>query len=320
MKEMKLKRILPLFGLILFVYLIYRIGINDLITTLRGANVTYLLIGILSTPIFILPLAFKWHMILKKQNFNLNYLYVLRLYYMGAFYGFITPARVGSLMRAIYLKKKTKRGLIECASSIVIERVMDLFAIFIFAFMGALLFIKSNLSLTYALVFSFLVFSGVIFIFMRKSRGKFVLGLIYNYLLPKNIRDKTDDSLNSFYSSLPKLRKLIPVLFATLITWTLIYFQTYIFAWAFSIKIPFYVFLVFASIGTIIATIPISVSGLGTRELTLITLFSLYNIKPEAVVSMSLSSFFLIGLIESLIGLVFIFKEDEVLDYNTISS
>lgn len=317
---MKIKKILPLFGLLLFVYIIYRVGVNDLINTLKNANFIYILIGVLATPLFIMPLAFKWHMILKRQNFDLSFPYVLKLYYMGAFYGFITPARVGSLMRAVYLKKKTKRGLIECASGIVLERVLDLFVIFIFAFIGAFIFLKNNISLSYALIIAFLVFSGLIFIFMRKSRGKFFLSLIYNYLLPKNIRDKTENSLDSFYNSLPKLRKLIPVFFMTLITWTLLYFQTYIFSWAFAIDVPFYVFLVFAAIGTIIATIPISISGLGTRELTLITLFSLYNIKPEAVVSMSLSSFFLIGLIESLIGLVFIFKEDEVLDYNTISS
>ena len=316
---MKIKKILPIIGLILFVYLIYRIGVRDLIETLKSAKIIYLVIGLALTPVFIMPLAFKWHIILKRQGFDLSFFYVLKLYYMGAFYGFITPARVGSLMRAMYLKKKTKKGLVECASSIVIERIMDLFAIFIFAFIGALIFIKSNLNLTYVLVFSFLVFTALIFIFMRKSRGMFVLGLIYNYLLPKSIKEKADNSLHTFYNSLPKLRRLIPVLFLTMITWILLYFQTYIFSWAFSITVPFHVFVAFASVGTIIATIPISVSGLGTRELTLITLFSIYNIKPEAVVSMSLSSFFLIGLIESLIGLFFIFKEDEILDYNTLS-
>jgi uncharacterized protein (TIRG00374 family) len=317
---MKIKNILPIIGLILFVYLIYRIGVTDLIDTLKNAYIPYLIIGMVLTPIFILPLAFKWYIILKRQGFDLSFLFVLKLYYMGAFYGFITPARVGSLMRALYLKKKTKRGLVECASSIVLERIMDLFVIFIFAFIGALIFIKSNLNLTYVLVFSFIVFTGIIFVFMRKSRGMLVLGLIYNYLLPKSIKEKTENSLHIFYNSLPKLRRLIPVLFLTMITWVLLYFQTYIFSWAFAINVPFHIFVAFAAIGTIIATIPISVSGLGTRELTLITLFSLYNIKPEAVVSMSLSSFFMIGLIESLIGLFFIFKEDEILDYNTLSS
>ena len=317
---MKIKKILPFFGLIIFVYLIYRIGIYDLIRTLKGANITYLLIGILTTPIFILPLAFKWYMILKKQNFDLSFLYVLKVYYIGAFYGFITPGRVGSLMRALYLKKKTKKGLVECSSGIIVERILDLFVIFLFAFLGALILLKGNLNLSYAMIISFLIFAGLIFIFMRRSRGMFILGLVYNYLFPKSIKDKADNSLNIFYNSLPKLRKLIPVLFVSFMTWISLYFQTYIFAWAFSINVPFYVFVAFAAIGTIIATIPISVAGLGTRELTLITLFSLYNVTPEAVVSMSLSSFFLIGLIEGLVGLIFIFKEDEVLDYNTISS
>lgn len=319
---MKFKKVLSLIGIILFAYLIYKVGVQNLIQTLKNANFYYIIIGIISTPIFIMPLAVKWYLILKKQGFNLNFPYVLKLYYIGAFYGFITPARVGSLIRAVYLKKKTKKGLIECASSIVIERALDLFSIFIFAFIGALIFIKTNLNLNYVLIFSFLVFSLLIFIFMRKSRGMFVLKLFYNYFLPKNIKDKADNSLHTFYNSLPKLRKLIPVFILSIITWILLYFQTYLFALAFSINIPFYIFVAFVSIGTIVATIPISVSGLGTREFTLITLFSIYNVPPEAVVSMSLSSFFLIGLIEGLIGLFFMFKEDknEILNYNSISS
>ena len=55
---------------------------------------------------------------------------------------------------------------------------------------------------------------------------------------------------------------------------------------------------------------------------TLINLFLLFNISPEATVSMSLVSFFIVGFIEGIVGLIFAFKEDkhEILDYNTISS
>jgi len=320
---MKIKKILPIIGLLLFAYLIYDIGVLNLFNTIKNANISYIFIGAILTPLFILPLAFKWFIILKKQKFNLNFFYVLKLYYIGAFYGFITPARTGSLIRAYYLKKKTKRRLIECASSIVIERIMDLFAVFIFAFIGAFFILKSNLNLFYTLIISFIVFFILILIFMRKKRAMFLLSLIYNYILPKNIKEKADNSLNTFYDSLPKLRNLIIVFALTIFTWIFLYVQTFLFAKAFNINnIPFYIFFPLISIGTVVATIPISVSGLGTREFTLITLFSLFNVNPESVISMSLVSFVLVGLIEGLIGLFFVVKEgkNEILNNNTTGS
>jgi len=321
---MKLKNILPIIGIFLLVYLIYKIGPYNLFNTLKNANLFYIGLGLITTPIFILPLGYKWYKILKLQNFDLKFPYIMKIYYIGAFYGFITPARAGSLLRAYYIKEKTKKGLIECASSIIIERILDLFVIFLFAFIGSLIFLnKLNINMIHILIITFLIFFSLILIFMRKERGIFVLSIFYNYLLPKNMREKADDSLNKFYNSLPKLRKLIYILFLTIITWLILYFQVYLFGLAFNIEVPFHIFLTFMSIGTVVATIPISISGLGTRELTLITLFSLYNINPEAIVSMSLSSFFGIGTLEALIGLFFIIKEkkkNEILNYNSISS
>ncbi len=320
---MKFKKFLPIIGIFLLVYLIYKIGLISLFNTIKYANLFYILLGLILTPVFILPLGYKWYKILKLQGFtNINFYYIMKLYYIGAFYGFITPARAGSLIRAYYLKEKTKKGLIECASSIVIERILDLLTIFSIAFVGSLIFLnKSDVNVTSLLIISFITLLILIFIFMRKSRGIFILSFIYNYLLPKNIREKADTSLNQFYDSLPKLRKLIFIFSLTILTWVGLYFQTYIFAIAFHINVPFHIFMTFSSIGTIIATLPISISGLGTRELTLITLFSLYNVTPESIISMSLSSFFGIGLIEALTGLFFIYKGDknEILDYNTIS-
>ena len=320
---MKIKKILPLIGIILFLYLIYRIGLSNLISTIKNANLIYLIPGIIVTPLFISVLALKWYTILKIQGYDVKFLYIQKLYYIGGFYGFITPARAGSLMRAYYLKQKTKKSLVECASSIIVERIIDLFVILFFAFIGSLIFLKNfNINLIKVLTPAFVVFLFLILTFLKKERGIFLLSLFYKILLPKNIKDKADTSLDTFYNKIPKIKYLILIFIMTLIAWIIIYFQSYIFAKAFNVIVPFHIFVTFISIGTIIATLPISISGLGTRELTLITLFSLYNVRPEAIVSTSLVSFFVVGLIEGIVGLIFIYSEDknEILDYNTISS
>lgn len=320
---MKLRKILPIIGLIFFVYLIYRIGLDKILITVKNANQIYLLLGIISTPIFLLPLIIKWRKILKYQGFILDFLYVQRVYYIGAFYGLITPARSGSIMRAYYIKNKTKRSIIDCVSSIIVERIIDLFVIFFFAFIGSLIVLnKFNSSLSWTLIIAFILFCLSLLILMNKRVTTYILKFFYNMILPEKIKEKADSSLNKFYDSIPKFKQLVVIFLMTIVTWVIIYFQSFIFAKAFYIEIPFHIFITFMSMGTVIATLPISISGLGTREAALITLFSLYGVRPEAIVSTSLISFLVVGVLEGLVGLFFIHKEgkNEILDYNTISS
>jgi len=57
------------------------------------------------------------------------------------------------------------------------------------------------------------------------------------------------------------------------------------------------------AVANVIASIPITIYGLGTREIALIGLLSTYSIAPENIVSLSLFWFVLIWLFPSIIGL-----------------
>ena len=63
------------------------------------------------------------------------------------------------------------------------------------------------------------------------------------------------------------------------------------------------------AIANVIASLPITIYGLGTREIAMISLFSIFNVSPEKIVSLSLFWFVIIWLLPSIIGAAITVKE-----------
>lgn len=318
---MKIRKILPIIGLVLFICLVYTIGPIKIINSFIDVKISYLILAFLILALSLFAFAFKWSLILKKQRIYLNYFYLLKLYIIGFFYGTITPARAGSLIRAYYIKDKVKKPFGECASSIVLERIMDLFVIFIFAIIGCLLLLNYfTAKVLFYVVLTFVIFIVLIFFFINKRRSWWVFKGIYTIFIPKKFKSTIKDSYDSFYSNIPRLKKLIIPFLFTFINWIIVYIISYIIARSLSIKIPIIYFIPLYAFSTIIAIIPITIAGLGTRELTLVGLFSIFKILPEKVIAMSLLGL-VIGLLPAILGFILSLKikgkENEIFINNT---
>ena len=129
------------------------------------------------------------------------------------------------------------------------------------------------------------------------------------------IRDKLETSVDSFHEDLPSLRDIIiPSILAVtgrFFKFTLIFFI----AKLFDINIPFQYFILIMVVADVIASMPISIYGIGTREAALITMFSfpqLTNgvfVSPEQIISLSLFWFVIFWLTPSILGAFVTFHE-----------
>ncbi|MFX0197323.1 MAG: lysylphosphatidylglycerol synthase domain-containing protein, partial [Candidatus Hodarchaeota archaeon] len=90
-----------------------------------------------------------------------------------------------------------------------------------------------------------------------------------------------------FYNGIEQLInfKLIFSALLTCISYSVFFIQCYLIAIAMGIPINFITVTLFMAISSLISFIPISIFGLGTRDATLIYLFSLIGLKPELAVS-----------------------------------
>lgn len=305
----KITKLLPIIGIIIFVYIIYSIGFDKIFSAFKNMNLKYLIPALIFLTIEIILLAYKWGIIIKLQGFKIKFKEVLKFYLMGNFYGFITPSRVGSLIRANYLKEKTERSLIECGSGIVIERVFDLLAILILSILGAIYVANhvTGLLTTLLLVLFGLVIAGIFF--SSKRRARFAFKILYKVIVPNKFKDKARYSFYKFYDSIPSIRKLIYPFILTLLTWVIAGTFMYFVALMFQIKVPFLIFIILIPISIAVGMIPITMSGLGTREATIISLLKIFSVPAEATLSMSLASLILGAIIPALVGFLIILKK-----------
>ena len=137
--------------------------------------------------------------------------------------------------------------------------------------------------------------------FYEKKVSKSVLRLIYKKLIPNKMKEKGRIIFKSFYQDLPSLIFLIGVFIVNILAWVIDYLAIYFLGLSIGINIGFIPFLVILPISTLVAQIPITIDGFGTRELTMINLFSLFGIEGVKVLSMSILSIFIANVIPSII-------------------
>lgn len=309
-----LRKLLPLIGISLFIYLVFKIGLKNIVLSLSKANLYYMIAAFL----FIIPIVFfqalKWYVIIKKQNICLSFFEAIKIQFICLFYGFVTPARIGTFIKINYLQKIT-HNFGKSASSVVIERLFDMIAVLIFATLGSLVFIEniakglfSNIAIwMLSLLIFFVIFS---FFLVSKNVGKKTFKFLYEKLLPNNLKEKTRHGFDSFYDSIPKKRFLLLPFLLTIITWFLIYTPNFFIAKSLNINIPYLTFILLLAIATIIAELPITISGLGVREAALITMLKFFNVEPSRVMSLSILSIMTLTAIPALIGFFISFKKE----------
>jgi hypothetical protein len=112
-------------------------------------------------------------------------------------------------------------------------------------------------------------------------------------------------TFEAFYEDLPRKRSLLGILIINISTWISIFFVNYIIGIALGIHVSFFYFLAIFPIVTFISQIPITISGLGLRELSLVSLFGLFGVDPLKVFSMSLiGGVFIGGIFPALVGFI----------------
>ncbi len=306
---MKLKKFLPLIGLALFVYIVYSIGLSKISEAFLQVKPSYLLLGAIAISLKPFLESLKWNMILKSQNIKVDFPYVFQVNFISQYYGAITPGKVGSLIKAFYLKKKTNLSLSTTSSSVIIDRLLDLIIVAGLSTVGVLILADAFLiEFNKTLIILVLIIIGSL-ILLNKNLTRLCLKLFYEFLTPKKYKAALRKSFYEFYDSFPKLKKMILPFILTAGIWVYMYSIAYIFALAFALtEVPIIPFIAINAIGTIIALIPITVSGLGTREAFLIGTLGVYGAAPEKIVLMSVTGTIVLTTIYVIGGLICIYK------------
>lgn len=298
-------------GLVLLVLIcIYKVNWVKFLHLLTDLNWVYFFgaVGVMVVGSTIKP--YRWQFILNKLNISYGFLKSYQLYFIGLFLGTFTPGRIGEAGKVFYLKKDG-HSLLKSLISIIIDRLADLFYLFFVGLIGFVIFLPLFKKLSiWATFLSILLVLGLII--LVKNRGaKILFKKLLLFLTPAKYKNKTEDLLSEFLKSVRAytLRDYLIIGTLTLLCWLPSFVSVVFLAKSVNIDNLPYLYLFFAiAITSIVTMLPLSISGIGTREATLLLLFSPFNISVEQIISLSFLIFVSNFIVIPLIGFVCWFK------------
>lgn len=303
----KATKFLPFIGIVLFIYIISKIDLDLLKQTFLQMNLLLLLAAFAITLPSLFIKTLKWKQLINPFKVQLGWKEGFAAWLAGFFIGLVTPGRIGDLARAFYLKEKMETG--KALTTVVIDRLLDILTLMAFAVIG-LVFILSNFvvdsNAPKFIAGAFLLFVGAAVLFVDKGRAGKLLRPLYNLFVPEKYKDKLRASFGDFYEGMGVLRqsKIAVGKAAALsfLAWLLVFFQYFLLAKAMGIGINYFLLTMILPTVILVEILPISFSGLGTRDATLILFFSFVGLSASSAVALSLT-ILMFSYIYSLAGL-----------------
>jgi uncharacterized protein (TIRG00374 family) len=296
------KKLLPIAGIILFIYVLWRFNVGKIISVFSTIDPFYAAISFLSLPLFVLVINLEWQILLKKQKIHASFWYTFKNYFIGYFYGFITPGGFGNYLRALYLREETNTPLPKCISNIVTLNTIDLIALFIISSIGGLFLLGRYPYLLLISLASLITVTAIFIFFLRQKKSKQLFEKLLNTQIFQTIQRFMDDPIETFYEDLPGFKDLVLPFLISFLSYVVFFTELYFIAQLFGISVPYLTLFFMFAISATVAAIPISVHGVGTRDATLVALLSIYNISPENSISFTLFWFTVFWVTPSIIG------------------
>jgi uncharacterized membrane protein YbhN (UPF0104 family) len=272
-----LKRIVPLFGPLLMAYIFLRyVRLGDVIAVFGRASLLFLAASLGWNLLLMFGKIHRLHTLLHREGAGLGFFALARSYSVANLLGQVSNLLVSDLVNAAALMAGSDRkGRI--AAVFVFNRVCDLASV---------------------------VLLMLLFFFMEGERLRGFLGLQQGnpvfllvmllvlgavcLLFRERLRQVAEDFLEL------ALRNWVPALCYALFIYLCYSLGALSEAKALRLELPGGFLLLSYFLGSLISILPISVAGIGTRELVFVFLLKLVGIAPEGAVALSTLGFLLV--------------------------
>ena len=302
--------LLPLVGLAIFVWIVRGTGVERILDTFRGMDAKKLLFFPIFTAYFVWIRGLRWHTVMGAVGIEYPLWRSSLVWAIGFFAASVTPAKVGDTLRAYYLSRDTGCNFGQSFLTIFVDRLIDVVIVLISGAVTLVLFSAYYIHMSSMWIILILVVGVFIALYMltRRDLVKTLIGPLYRALAPRKYRDELSVHFNSFYDSLRlclRDRRRMGLAFAyALFFWGGVVFLAYTVTRVLGIEVPFgYVLLMMPTV-TLVELIPISVSGLGTREAAVIYFFSVVGIGSAQAVGFSITYLLAGTYLTALVGFV----------------
>lgn len=267
MRQKALRASLRLIGPMLLVFVLIRMkNAGAILDTLRNADPWPLVIAFALNFANLQCKVSRWNVILSAIDVQYSMRRAWEAYLASAYIGMLTPGRVGDVLRVQYLRHDLNVEYSKGLATIVMDRLCDLYVLGIFSAIGIMRFgsvlVGQLAYLSWAMVLAS-VLGPLIFLVPSLSEG--VLLRAFN----KFSRSTDSSGFSTFLATLrAQVRpSLVKSILLTVVAFLINYLQGYLLARAIHVNITIFDSMCLVSIASLLGLLPISISGVGVREL-----------------------------------------------------
>jgi uncharacterized membrane protein YbhN (UPF0104 family) len=283
--------LLRLFGpalLALFLYSSWVEGrLGDLYTNLAEADLWPIIWSLLLLPPFLIIKAWRWQRLLRAMALDLPLHTAVGLYIVGIFLGQTTPGQAGDLVKAWYLQDRGQ-PIAPALLSVVLDRLFDLLVMAALAPLGifALGRLLPNRELQTLLVLAMgLGLTILTTLLVARGPRQWLMTRALPLVLPQ------------------RLTETLVITIASLISAFFTFYRLWLLFIAIRVTIPLYIVVGISALIAVLQVLPISIAGVGVRDVVLIAALIPYGYTQEQAIAVS-ALFLLINLQHILVGFI----------------
>lgn len=304
MRRKILRVAIRLIGPLLLVLVVWRIPDRGaILRALAAASAWPLVIAVLLNAANIHLKVLRWDVLLRTQGIRYPIGRAWASFLSSLYIGMLTPGRVGDVLRVQYLRHDLGVPYSEGLASVVMDRVCDLYVLLAFVAVGVVRF-SSVLAGELAIV----TWLGV----GLTAAGPLVLLVpgvaerLMKRLYERFSRDPDAKGLDRFLGALRSHvgRGLFWTIPLTVLTFVVNYAQGVLIARSLGLSISLFDVTCLLAIASLLGLLPVSISGVGVRELFFALAFPVLGYAAEAGVTFGLLVFVVIYLAIAAVGFV----------------
>lgn len=288
----------------LLLFILFKLApIREILTAISDASLFWLACSFSLHALGILISAIRWQILIRAQGDSVPLGFLAKSYLVGTFFNNFLPTRFGGDIVRIWDGSRYSESLLKSSAIVVVERLTGVIVLLLFALTASLVRLKMAEQLPFvwgALVLGALGLSAVSLFFTpwsekllhrfpdKGASGKFKIKVLEFRRVALVYRTQK--------------RAFLQALFWAVLLQINVILHYWLAGKAFSLTIPFIDYFIFIPILLLVLTIPISLGGLGPRELIYTRIFLFYGIAEAVAVSFSLVADFAFTLVIGLIG------------------
>lgn len=277
-------------------YMLYSVR-DNLLIALRNMIPEYLIPAVAICLAAWLLRGWRYHTILKGLNYTVSVTVSTACIFVSQTVNIVVPARLGDFVRVFILKHEYSTTYSEGVSSIVVERIFDIFTV---ALLGAIsIFYVLNAPVWFTTIIIVPLIAGVLFFGFLLFVGKFSSKNKYIVLILNMLHEIRRASLT--------IRSIIVLGASSIIIWLLDILVCLAVVLMFEQTIPFAIVVLAVVIGNLVKAVPLTPGGIGTYEAALAVTFGLAGIDPAVALLIAIIDHLIKNLVTAAGGLVSIY-------------